>query len=94
MADNPLYQEALSGAAGTTWRGKTLKMVGRDHLAAMKVKAYAERKDPGKRETDRRDVLGAVAKGTDPETLREILKRTAPQFLPALEEILSGGNPE
>ena len=31
----------------------------------------------------------AVRKGTDPEKLREILKRTAPQFLPALEEILA-----
>jgi hypothetical protein len=88
IADNPLYQEAMAGARSARWRGRTLKLVDPDHLAAMKVKAYAERRDDEKKAQDRRDVVSLLSKEADAERVREVLARLLPKLLPAFDEIL------
>lgn len=90
IADNPLYKEALATARPASWQGRKLKIVEKDHGAAMKVKAYAERRDEEKKKLDAHDFAGLLKQGADVEQVRDILQRLAPKFLPALEEILAG----
>lgn len=87
-ASSPLYREALAMARPSTWRGRKLKIVSHDHLAAMKVKGYAERLGEKKREIDRKDFLGLLKTGAEVERVKDILQRLAPEFLPALNELL------
>lgn len=90
-ARSPLCKEALDAATPVSYQGRRLRLVTADHLAAMKVKAYQERRDAVKRRTDRADVLGLLAtgKGTA-DKVRDILNRRRPDLLPVLEEILGG----
>ena len=88
-ADDPLHTEALASAQSSTWRGKILKIVNKDHLTAMKVKAFGSRHEDAKKARDRRDVIGLLSVGADAEKVRDILSRLAPEFLPALDEILT-----
>jgi len=89
LAQSPLDQEALKNAGPSRFKGRKLRIVRPDFLAAMKVKAYSERKGQPEGDQDRKDVQGLVRVGSaSPEAIREILKRHRPDLAPELDEIL------
>ena len=90
VARTPLDQEAFETAQVATFMDRKLKVVSPASLAAMKVKAYSERKDnPVKGPLDKSDVQGLIACGAASESeVRDILNRHRPDLLPTLGEIL------
>lgn len=73
------------GFPGTSVPSKPLHQV----AAAMKVKAYSERKGQPEGDQDKKDVQGLVCVGsTSPEAIREILKRHRPDLASNLDKIL------
>jgi len=89
LAQSALDQEALQTGGTSRFRGRQLGIVRPDFLAAMKVKAYSERKGQSEGDQDRKDVQGLVRVGsTSPEAIREILKRHRPDLVSELDEIL------
>ncbi len=89
VARTALDAVALSTAKPATFSGRALKIVLPAPLAAMKVKAYADRKGTESGQRDRADVRGLIACGsTSPDAVRDVLARHSPLLLPALEEIL------
>lgn len=90
VAKTPLDIEALSTAKRANFFGRRLKIVRPAHLAAMKVKAYSERKELKKGRMDRDDVRGLLECGATTATeIRDLLQCHRPDLLPALDEILS-----
>ncbi len=90
VARSPLDKEALAKAKAATFMGRKLKVVRPAHLAAMKVKAFRERKEGKKGRLDREDVQGLVDSGaTDVVEIQEVLKRRRPDLLSELDEILA-----
>lgn len=89
VARSPMDREALSKAKGATYAGRKLRIVTPDYLAAMKVKAFSERKGSEKGRLDAADVRGLVEVGaTTEDAVRDILKRHRPDLLPELDGIL------
>jgi hypothetical protein len=89
VARSPLDREALSKAKGASYAGRKLRIVSPHHLAAMKVKAYSERKDSDKGRLDASDIRGLLAVGaTTEEGIRSLLKTHRPDLLPELDEVL------
>jgi hypothetical protein len=89
VAESALDKEALETAGESRFKGRKLRIVRPDFLAAMKVKAYSERKGQPEGDQDRKDVQGLVGvASTSPEAIREILKRHRPDLTADLEEIL------
>lgn len=90
VARSGLDQEALSKAKGASYAGRKLRIVAPEHLAAMKVKAYSERKDSDKGRLDASDIRGLLAVGaTTEEAIRAVLEKHRPDLLPELDEVLS-----
>ena len=91
VAVSPLDREALATAKEASFRDRKLQIVRPAPLAAMKLKAYSERKDdPIKGGIDRSDVLGLIRSGaTSEQEVREILVRFRPDLLRELDEILA-----
>lgn len=89
LAESPLDKEALQNVFERPYHGMPLRVVKANHLVAMKVKAYSERKEyPGGRQ-DRTDVLDLLKLGkADEQAVRAILKKHRPDLLPELDEIL------
>jgi len=91
VARSALDREALNMAKGATFGGRRLRIVTPEHLAAMKVKAYSERKESEKGRTDAADVRGLIeAARTTEEAVRKILEKHRPDLVPELEEIVKG----
>lgn len=89
-ARTPLLREVLRTAAEATFQGRKLRLPTTTALAAMKVKAYAERQDPDKRAVDRSDVLGLLKVGATTETeIRQLIEKVQPDLVRALDEILA-----
>lgn len=89
VATSPMDREALAASAGGTFEGRKLRIVTPDYLAAMKVKAFSERKDSEKGMLDAADVRGLVRVGkTDRKAIESILRKHRPDLLPELAEIL------
>jgi len=90
VATSPLDREALAAAKGATFSGRKLRIVQSDHLAAMKVKAYSERKGSVKGQLDASDVRGLIGVGaTTEDAVRGALKKHRPDLLAELDEILA-----
>jgi len=89
VARSPLDEEALSTAKKSTFEGRKLGIVNPRALAAMKVKAYSERKELPPGAQVRADVRGLIDVGatTDAE-IRKLLKKHRPDLLSELDEIL------
>ena len=91
VAKGPLDEAALKGAQKATFEGRKLKIVGAAALAAMKVKAYSERKDGPQGAVDRTDVRGLLKAGATTEhEVRQVLSKHRPDLLGELTEILRG----
>jgi hypothetical protein len=89
VARSSMDREALDRAKGATFGGRRLRIVTPDYLAAMKVKAYGERKGSEKGELDASDVLGLVGVGaTTSGAVESILKKHRPDLMAELDEIL------
>jgi len=89
VAKSPMDREALASTKGAGFEGRKLRIVTPDYLAAMKVKAYSERKESEKGRLDASDVRGLIEIGaTDRKAVESILKKHRPDLLPELEEIL------
>ena len=90
LARSPLHREALASVAEKpAGRGKKLNVVEPDHLVAMKVKAYSERKKLPKGEQDRKDIVQLIRQKLANEgTVRAILAKHRPDLAPELDEIL------
>jgi len=89
VARSPLDLEALFTAQPARFQGRPLKLVRPAPLAAMKLKAYSERKQLPKGRLDREDIRGLIACGaTTEEEIRATLLRHRPDLLPELEEVL------
>jgi hypothetical protein len=90
VAKGSLDEAALGGAKRACFQGRKLKIVLPGDLAAMKVKAYSERKETPQGKVDREDVLGLLRVGaTTEQDVRRILKKYRPDLLPQFEEILN-----
>lgn len=90
VARTSLDQEALATRKQAAWEGRRLGIVTPKALAAMKVKAYSERKKQPEGATDRADVKGLIAVGaTTEQEVRRMLKKHRPDLLPELDEILA-----
>lgn len=88
VATSPLDVEALSTAQTTRYQDRRLLLVSATPLAAMKLKAYSERKAFDAGQQDRRDVLGLLREATSEAALRDLLTRHRPDLLSELDEIL------
>jgi len=89
LAESALDKEALQTAGDSRFKGRKLRIVRPDFLAAMKVKAYSERKGQPEGDQDKKDIHGLIGVGsTSPEAIREILKRHRPDLASDLDEIL------
>ena len=89
LAKSPLDQEAIQNTIARPFKKWKLQVVKADYLAAMKVKAYSERKEQPQGEQDKRDVLRLLAgKHARTSAVQSILKKHRPDLLPELEEIL------
>lgn len=89
LAESALDKEALQTAGDSRFKGRKLRIVRPNFLAAMKVKAYSERKGQPEGDQDRKDVQGLVRVGsTSPEAIREILTRLRPDLASDMDEIL------
>ncbi|MBI4612698.1 MAG: hypothetical protein HY720_03725 [Planctomycetes bacterium] len=90
LARSPLDRAALDHTEARAYRGRTLAVVEANYLAAMKVKAYSERKELPKGEQDSKDVRRLIrANKADEKAVRAILARHRPDLLPELGEILA-----
>jgi hypothetical protein len=89
VAKGSLDEDALAGAKPAKFEGRKLKIVLAGALAAMKVKAYSERKNEPQGKIDRADVRGLLKVGATNEVeVRQMLKKHRPDLLPEFEEIL------
>jgi hypothetical protein len=90
VAKSSLDEAALAAAKPAKFQGRKLKIVLGKDLAAMKVKAYSERKNDPQGIVDRDDVRGLLRVGAATELeVRQMLKKHRPDLLPELDEILS-----
>jgi hypothetical protein len=90
IARSGLDREALAAAVAATYRTRRLRIVRADHLAAMKVKAYSERKNHPKGRQDGDDVRNLIVHGrTSASSVRDVLSRHRPDLLTHLDEILA-----
>jgi len=90
-ARTPFMEECLATAKGAKFQERKLRIVTPTALVAMKVKAFSERRNPAKKEIDRKDVCGLLEAGaTTEEAVREFLAKHRPDLLPTLAEILAG----
>lgn len=93
VAKTGLDREALQATLPRRFKKWKLQVVQPDFLAAMKVKAFAERSETAKGDQDRRDVQRLVAGPTTEPAVRAILARHRPDLLATLEEILRAERP-
>lgn len=97
VARSTLDREALAQAKTARYGDKKLRIVTPEYLAAMKVKAYSERKHSAKGKLDASDVLGLLDVGaTASEKIREVLEKHRPDLTSDLHEITAskGGKGE
>jgi hypothetical protein len=91
VAKGALDETSLAGAKPASFQGRKLKIVLAKALAAMKVKAYSERKHQAQGKVDREDVRGLLKVGATTELeVRQLLKKHRPDLLAELDEILAG----
>ncbi len=82
IAQSSLDREALSNGKTATYAGKKLGIVAPEVLAAMKVKAYSERKNTDEGKQDASDVRGLVKVGaTTRERIRVLHEKHRPDRL-------------
>lgn len=89
VAKSDLDRAALRTLLSRRSKQWMLHIVQPDYLAAMKVKAYGDRKGTAKGDQDRRDVQRLVAGPTHASAVRVILQTHRQDLLATLEEILS-----
>jgi hypothetical protein len=90
VAKSSLDQESLRHTKIRSYKKWKLRVVEPDYLAAMKVKAYSERKELPQGKQDRSDVRRLIdEKHARDRSIRTILKKHRPDLVPALDEILS-----
>lgn len=90
VARSPLDIEALDGAVERPFKGRRLKVVHPNHLVAMKVRAFSERKQQPGGDQDRKDVRRLFTAALASEaSVRDILERLRPDLVPELNELLA-----
>jgi hypothetical protein len=88
-ARQPFDRLALSRAKGATFEERKLKIVIPPVLAAMKVKAWSERRDLEKKAIDANDVRGLIGRRIALESeVRDLLLKYYPDLVANLDEIL------
>jgi hypothetical protein len=89
-AKTALDREALDGARPASYGERKLRILEAGHLAALKIEAYAARKDTPKGRLDAQDVAGLLSVGAATEAaVRDILRRHRPELMKELDEILT-----
>ncbi|MBI4566068.1 MAG: hypothetical protein HY716_15385 [Planctomycetes bacterium] len=90
LARSPLDQDALRNTEARPFKRWKLRIVKPNHLAAMKVKAFSERKGSPQGDQDRQDVLRLIETGkASRQGVRAVLKKHRPDLLAEFESFFA-----
>ena len=92
LARSPLDRDALAHILVGRYKRWQLRVVQPNHLVAMKVKAYAERKGTRKGRRDRDDIVDLLADRASAEIVRELLVTHRPDLVELFDRIRQDGD--
>ncbi len=93
LARSPLDRDALAHFVVGRYKRWQLRVVQPNHLVAMKVKAYAERKGTRKGRRDRDDILDLLGDRASAEVVRDLLLAHRPDLVELFDRIRREGDP-
>ncbi len=92
LARSLLDREALAHFVAGRYKRWQLRVVQPNHLVAMKVKAYADRKGTRKGRRDRDDILDLLADRASADAVRQILLTHRPDLVELFDQVRREGD--